>query len=70
MWTIEISLMSVEERGDVLRGHPSIGEKKLKGFSKIEQGRDEPEEVYEKLARLNKEYEEYFKFPFVIFVNG
>ena len=62
--------MSEQEKRDVLRGHPAIGQKKLKGFSKIEQGTEESEEVFEKLARLNQEYEDYFQFPFVIFVNG
>jgi 2-oxo-4-hydroxy-4-carboxy--5-ureidoimidazoline (OHCU) decarboxylase len=36
----------------------------------VEQGGDEPEEVYVKLAELNQQYEEHFGFPFVIFVNG
>lgn len=62
--------MSKEEKIETLRGHPAIGQKKLSGFSKIEQGSEEPEEVYIKLAQLNKEYEEYFGFPFIIFVNG
>lgn len=62
--------MSLNEKIETLRGHPAIGQKKLKGFSKVEQGNEEPEEVYEKLATLNADYEKHFGFPFLIFVNG
>ena len=63
--------MSFDEKNEVLSGHPAIGQKKgLSKMSKIEQGGDEPEEVYQRLAQLNKDYHDHYGIPFVIFVNG
>ena len=56
----------------VLSAHPAIGADpaKLSADSRAEQGAASDPRVLEKLARLNREYEEKFGFRFVVFVNG
>ncbi|KAL1654178.1 hypothetical protein SLS61_003182 [Didymella pomorum] len=68
------SIEDVEKLSEILCSHPRLGEKKVdseqsrKEQAQLQQG---AEEEKEKLASLNKEYEE--KFPglrYVVFVNG
>ena len=59
----------MDEKYEVLRGHPAIGQKNVSGISKVEQGQEEDPIVLARLAELNNAYVDYFGFPFVIFVN-
>lgn len=64
--------MEFEEQAQVLSAHPRIGANpsSLSTLSSREQGRqEEPQWVYDELAKLNDEYERRFGFRFVVFVN-
>src|SRR4051794_3031825 len=61
--------LSDTEKKDVLDAHPAIGAKATSARSAREQGTDDDPEVLERLAELNRSYEEKFGFRFVVFVN-
>ena len=53
-----------------MNAHPAIGQRVgLSARSAAEQEGDDDPAVLEKLARLNRAYEERFGFRFVVFVN-
>eukprot|EP01111_Echinosteliopsis_oligospora_P012318 TRINITY_DN419_c0_g1_i1.p1 TRINITY_DN419_c0_g1~~TRINITY_DN419_c0_g1_i1.p1 ORF type:complete len:111 (-),score=22.10 TRINITY_DN419_c0_g1_i1:62-394(-) len=67
--------MTPEDRIIVINAHPRIGlsPANLSTMSKNEQGAQDSmntEEVLEQLNKLNDEYEEKFKFKFIVFVAG
>jgi 2-oxo-4-hydroxy-4-carboxy--5-ureidoimidazoline (OHCU) decarboxylase len=61
--------LSDTEKKDVLDAHPAIGAKATSARSAREQGTDDDPKVLERLAELNRAYEEKFGFRFVVFVN-
>jgi 2-oxo-4-hydroxy-4-carboxy-5-ureidoimidazoline decarboxylase len=70
---------SKQEKLDLIRSHPELGNKlkkidELTEFSKEEQksaGLDQcNEEEFEVLTQLNKQYRNQFQFPFIIAVKG
>jgi 2-oxo-4-hydroxy-4-carboxy--5-ureidoimidazoline (OHCU) decarboxylase len=61
--------LTPEEKIEALNAHPAIGAKKLSARSAAEQGADADPEVVAELERLNREYEQWHGFRFVVFVN-
>jgi 2-oxo-4-hydroxy-4-carboxy--5-ureidoimidazoline (OHCU) decarboxylase len=62
--------LSEDEKLEALNAHPAIGQRTgLSARSAAEQGADADPEVLEELARLNREYEDEFRFRFVVFVD-
>jgi 2-oxo-4-hydroxy-4-carboxy--5-ureidoimidazoline (OHCU) decarboxylase len=62
--------LSESEQKELLDAHPPIGGKASSARSAREQGTDDDPAVLERLAALNRAYEERFGFRFVVFVNG
>ena len=58
-----------EEKREVLAAHPAIGARKLSARSAAEQGDQADPDVLAELERLNRDYETYHGFRFVVFVN-
>ena len=54
---------------EALNAHPRIGSGALSATSAAEQGQENDPAILEKLAQLNRAYEEKFGFRFVVFVN-
>lgn len=69
-----ITAMTMDDKIITVNAHPRIGAptQSLSSLSKKEQGAAEPnlEKTLERLACLNKEYEDKYGFKFVVFVNG
>ncbi|KAJ3319743.1 hypothetical protein HDV06_005944 [Boothiomyces sp. JEL0866] len=67
-----IKQMNLQDQIAVVNAHPRIGAptQTLSEQSKKEQGTQVTPQVLEKLANLNKQYEDKFGFKFVVFVNG
>ncbi|KAJ3269854.1 hypothetical protein HDV01_000860 [Terramyces sp. JEL0728] len=67
-----IKQMNLHDQILVVNAHPRIGApaQTLSEQSKKEQGNQVSPEVLERLAKLNKQYEDKFGFKFVVFVNG
>ncbi|KAJ3256769.1 hypothetical protein HK103_005143 [Boothiomyces macroporosus] len=67
-----IKQMNLQDQIAVVNAHPRIGApaQTLSEQSKKEQGSQVSKEVLERLAILNKQYEDKFGFKFVVFVNG
>jgi 2-oxo-4-hydroxy-4-carboxy--5-ureidoimidazoline (OHCU) decarboxylase len=61
--------LTPEEKIEALNAHPAIGAKRLSARSAAEQGTDADPEVLAELERLNREYEQWHGFRFVVFVN-
>ena len=58
-----------EEQVETLNAHPPIGARNLVGHSAREQAGDDDPAALERLAKLNRAYEERFGFRFLVFVN-